>query len=1841
MEDPWDFDSNRLVQELCTDNCSWTPPSKGTRPDPDALKEKILELDLDGEFLLRYAGSAVDVFNDLGIKEFSHKRFLLAVVEQLRDRSKKYRRETKGEPSPDEKETIRPSTISEDAAGVSFPSGPQPSEPVSLIQARPGADEGSRKKRRLAPLNVSATPIHDAPVEIPNQADTVIGFAPVVASTKIPEAASIIESQQDLQPSDSEYHYYGSKPILADDFEPDVDPDDEDFGVLDRGHLEFSFTCGTSARRPAGHRIAMSRSMRRYLRSNLRGAAPAGRKGQRARQITPDVALEPFGESDSEGYDTDTWEEIEQERLEREERLKEQEIFTKDEISGLLNDLISELEEEWRTAKLPKHETKAHKIWSDARRRGSNRGQLILLVKREAGDLDARLAKICDSISDDRSFQKTDLLKHRESIQPTVYARMYSHWLITVLASLTEPDRPKVAPRPRPKKAPKAKLIEDGVEAYELTSESEPDDVGNFVVDDGDVSMEDAAPEVSEQDGDAAVAAMDDAHPDNVVAYDNEIGRDDREDDYENEYEDEDRKPCLADLDGQSVPNLGPGIAGAIGGPEVIDLTDDTPPKKPLDPTPSSPRADSVPRIELPASTLNNPEAIASYGADHWHGLRDGKRMVITMLYHLDATLRSELFSRTKSIPPDEIEEELVTPSFGHNQRTGQDSQGSQANGGSPELYPACVFTRLFLMYIDPSQKPTETSWLKRVLGKDSAERASKARDRLSEFCGFLSSIADNFPEPEKVAEDIGDSSDQEAEGSPAKKRKQVKRDKEAMDMRQNDKRRLELQEERRRALRRQLASSGDVSGEKSRLIINETKEESQGLIYVPRQMADHIKDHQIQGVRFMWNQVITSQGCLLAHTMGLGKTMQVICLLVIIAEASLSEDPSLFTQIPEDLRDSKTLVLCPSGLVQNWLEELARWAPAEILGRYYTVDSELEVQERFRTVRAWSRNGGVLIMGYPMFRVLSMDGSAELVELLKETPNIVVGDEAHHMKNQKSKISTHTAGFKTKTRIAMTGSPLANSVSDYYAMVSWVAPNYLGPPREFASIYATPIHEGLYIDSPPHEKRRALKLLKALKDTVAPKIHRMTMATLKDQLPLKKEFVIYVPLTKLQMDAYSLYMSYFSRAEVRSQLPTMQHLFEQVSLLTMLLTHPKVFLTKLHDIKEGWGKEGGSPKPKGSKSQGDKESMLPRGLVGELIKCLKVRDSSNFSLSNKVIVLLRILDEAKAQGDKVLLFSSSIITLDFLESVMKTLRKPYSRLDGKTVISKRQGMVARFNENKDEVYLISTAAGGVGLNIQGANRIVIMDFKWSPVNEQQAIGRAYRIGQTKPVFVYWLIVGGTYEPKLHGKSIFKTQLASRVVDKKNPHAHANKYSSWTQPPQIMTRTDDLSNAKGHDVVLDAVLESPAGASICKVTLGDLFEEEEPESQLSAEELKEAEDLVKANHLRHTDPEAFAKMNLPLPYTANVPPPAIPPMGMGMRAPQQASTSGKPTSLCSTVQTPQADGVSPNAQSASFETPVPLPQYITQQQRQKSKTPVTTTGPNAATLTASPIDHSTPAAIAMPLGQGNAPQGGYQPPNPVEAVPAQNQDSSSAAPAPKAPGEPQGVAEPIPGTGTAFRAPEPPNLTPGARFLAEVKSRAPALAAKTDSKALASVADIFGRALQDKGLTGLPMTSAVRKIVDVLTEDEGVWNATVARPDETARVAARSIDELKEAVAKHTAKSPRAAPASAGPSVSGSKDAARTPRRPPRVQGPDHPKRSANRTGGLALGSPSSPKTRRPTRSEQNLPIMDEVFRRRKAKAKPGQKKPARMPTWAVEGIQTPPQRRAGDDPQTPLVLDD
>ncbi|KAH8658636.1 hypothetical protein BGZ60DRAFT_123171 [Tricladium varicosporioides] len=930
-----------------------------------------------------------------------------------------------------------------------------------------------------------------------------------------------------------------------------------------------------------------------------------------------------------------------------------------------------------------------------------------------------------------------------------------------------------------------------------------------------------------------------------------------------------------------------------------------------------------------------NTAAISKYSPHVWAQNEDRKRLIISVLYHL-GTSREPILNILRTVSEeslrDNVQEVIRALKKSETHVKGLDESlfrtltrfiwlfeiyldckqhnyHEQPNPKSLEKLERGLpqFERFYRLchklpgYFDPSFKPFP-------LGPSSPRRHLKEREDASDACTSLNEEV-NAVEEDNEDEDgeplpamrrrprgarVSTASEDEMlpdpEGTPRKRRKLIE-DENAKNLREADRQRIAEQEERRKRLRANLAKSGVNGDGQGHIIINDAKSEDQGYVLVHTDIAGKIKKHQIEGIRFMWNQIVTDektkQGCLLAHTMGLGKTMQVITLLVAIAQASVSDDASVVAQVPESLRRSRTLVLCPPGLVDNWMDELLTWGSSDILGHFRKIDSTTANRNsRLPSISKWYEDGGVLIMGYEMFRnlvrnmatktrdpPLDEEQHRKVRRELLEGPNIIVADEAHKLKNTKGALALVASQFKSKSRIALTGSPLSNSVEEYHSMIDWVAPNYLGPIREFREKYAEPIHIGLWQDSSAYERRKSLKMLGVLKQDIAPKVHRADMSVLRHDLPPKKEFVITVPLTDFQKQAYSIYvqsmMSGGGYARTKSGDVTSTTLWHWLAILSLLCNHPRCFQSKLTERKEEVRKDIVTI---GQTSNSDLDTAIAEdinapiwkvGVSQELIEAEMSlfrdygKDINSIELSNKIRILCQILDASKAVGDKVLVFSQSIPTLDFLEELCKTQNRKYARLDGKTPMSKRQVLTKAFNQGSLELYLISTTAGGLGLNLPGANRVVIFDFKFNPIAEEQAVGRAYRIGQKKETFVYRFVAGGTFEDTVHNKTVFKMQLAKRVVDKKSPVAYAKKKLAefLFEPREVEQK--NLDEFRGMDKVLDIILTSQEEArTIRAIVQTDTFELDD-EDKLTAEEEKEVRQLYEEEQLKRSDPATY------------------------------------------------------------------------------------------------------------------------------------------------------------------------------------------------------------------------------------------------------------------------------------------------------------------------------------------------------------------------------------------------
>ncbi|KAF4764222.1 hypothetical protein HAV15_000847 [Penicillium sp. str.  len=645
-------------------------------------------------------------------------------------------------------------------------------------------------------------------------------------------------------------------------------------------------------------------------------------------------------------------------------------------------------------------------------------------------------------------------------------------------------------------------------------------------------------------------------------------------------------------------------------------------------------------------------------------------------------------------------------------------------------------------------------------------------------------------------------------------------------------------------------------------------------VIYLDPYIGKYVKEHQLSGIQFMFREIIQNnreEGCLLAHTMGLGKSMQVISLLVTITAAGASQDPAIRDQIPNELRVSKTLLLCPAALIQNWRDEFALWSPRNHkLGKIWSIPAKSQTVDRTGEIGAWNNEGGILILSYNIFRNIVKDkaekNEEQAQQLVNENvkrwvldgPTLVVVDEAQNLRNHESQIAEAASRLRTRKRIALTGTPISNSLEDYYWMVDWVAPQYLGTFADFNDKFIKTIENGSHIGSSRAERREALQRQELFLAIINPKVQRMDMSALTAELPRKYEFSIYFEPTKFQKTVYNLFVDDLIKGKCKV---VSTKLMSFLNLLQLCCIHPALFKVQLEtrDVKNGSLHQQSPSNDEHSTHLGlnmpTQEKVPPSVMSSEMESLLNgVPDLLDPSLSSRVAILNEIVNQAIALGDKVLVFSSSIPTLHYLAELMGRAQMNYCLIEGNVGPAGRPERIDIFNNDpKTHVCLISTRAGGVGLNIQGANRVVIFDFLFNPTWEAQATGRAYRIGQKKPVYVYRMIAGGTFEEKLHAKNLFKSQLAYRIVDQKNLVRKGSKY----EDPYLVHCTTSSQSGGIDELALaqDPEMMNRLGSSECArfiLAVKLSAEEVDPEDRLTVSERQSVEDELRLRRMQIT-----------------------------------------------------------------------------------------------------------------------------------------------------------------------------------------------------------------------------------------------------------------------------------------------------------------------------------------------------------------------------------------------------
>jgi DNA excision repair protein ERCC-6 len=496
----------------------------------------------------------------------------------------------------------------------------------------------------------------------------------------------------------------------------------------------------------------------------------------------------------------------------------------------------------------------------------------------------------------------------------------------------------------------------------------------------------------------------------------------------------------------------------------------------------------------------------------------------------------------------------------------------------------------------------------------------------------------------------------------------------------------------------------------------------------VPGDIHPLLFDYQKTGVQWMWELHQQQVGGIIGDEMGLGKTIQAIAFL-----AGLHYSKQLTKPI---------VVVCPATVMKQWVNEFHRWWPpfrvsilhtsgsgmvniknessredALISGSYRSGSSSAGTKAARKVVKRVVEEGHVLVTTYS-----GLQSYASL--LIPVEWGGAVLDEGHKIRNPNTSITIHCKELRTPHRIILSGTPMQNNLTELWSLFDFVFPMRLGTLVSFRNQFDFPIRQGGYANASNLQVQTAAKCAETLKDAISPYLLQRFKIDVAADLPKKSEQVLFCKLTKPQRQAY---MAFLGSDEMQSILRGRRQVLYGVDILRKISNHPDLQNHKLLHTQANYG---------------------------------------NATKSGKMQVVKSLLELWKDTGHKTLLFAQHRIMLDILEKFVRSLSGfNYRRMDGTTPIQHRQTLVDEFNNDPNlHVFLLTTKVGGLGVNLTGADRVIIYDPDWNPSTDVQARERAWRLGQKRDVTIYRLMTAGTIEEKIYHRQIFKQFLTNKIL---------------------------------------------------------------------------------------------------------------------------------------------------------------------------------------------------------------------------------------------------------------------------------------------------------------------------------------------------------------------------------------------------------------------------------------------------------------------------------------------
>jgi SWI/SNF-related matrix-associated actin-dependent regulator 1 of chromatin subfamily A len=526
------------------------------------------------------------------------------------------------------------------------------------------------------------------------------------------------------------------------------------------------------------------------------------------------------------------------------------------------------------------------------------------------------------------------------------------------------------------------------------------------------------------------------------------------------------------------------------------------------------------------------------------------------------------------------------------------------------------------------------------------------------------------------------------------------------------------------------------------------------GFFGQPKSMAEDVKMKDYQVVGMNWLNLLYNSGhsCILADDMGLGKTCQVIAFLAHLAEVGQS---------------GPHLVVVPAATLENWLQEFQRFAPDLNVEPYYgTIPEREEMRYRMEEQRD---DINVIVTTYATAK------AKEDFPWLRTYGFVcAIFDEGHVLKNAESMVAKQLARIRSEFRLLLTGTPLQNNLKELISLLAFLMPDLFTEKRDQLRCIFT--HNVKAMDA-NHEALLSAERIARARSMLTPFILRRKKNQVLKDLPKKERNVVYCDLTPEQKELYDIQIAraYDIRARRAAGEVGLNESANVLMKLRQAAIHPFLFRRLYRDkllptIAKRCLKD---PLWVNSQVSAIVTELTAYSDMEVYHLCSEHKSLREYALrdgewlaSGKVQQMLKLLRQWMKEGHRTLVFSQFTMVLDILEVVFSKEEIAYFRLDGTTKVPERQDMIDEFchEDNHTPVFMLSTKAGGAGINLAAANKVIVFDSGFNPQDDIQAENRAHRIGQVKDVEVVRLITRGTVEEQIYAMGLTKLKLDEQVA---------------------------------------------------------------------------------------------------------------------------------------------------------------------------------------------------------------------------------------------------------------------------------------------------------------------------------------------------------------------------------------------------------------------------------------------------------------------------------------------